>query len=197
MSFAALIAHFQTFTVLPIEIDDVRAWVEERCDADRIQVHFTSLNPAKLKGFVHRERRRNGVYGPLEDVAEIHVSQALDLSWRRLVVCKEMTHLHDGQTAQVKTPEAFHRLCSDLIAAPMKNGKPHSYSMPGIADILALVSALAILCPLPIVRAFRHEIQENRMTEEEAASAFAIPEEIINLVLAPEFEAIVKSHMSG
>jgi hypothetical protein len=195
MALATLLRHIQTFTHLPIEIGDVRAWVEERCTADRIAVYFTNLNPSILRGFIRRDRRRNSVYGDLEDIAEIHVSRHLEMPWRRLVACKEMIHLHDGKSAQVKTPEAFDRLVDDMVAHPYADGAPRSYSPPAIADILALWSALGVLCPLPLIGAFRREIREERMTSEDVANYLAVPTELMKWVLSPEFEDWVRQQM--
>jgi hypothetical protein len=196
MSLSKLLRHFENYTQLPIEISDVRAWVEERCPADRVAVYFTNMNPAILRGFVRRDRRRMGAYSGLLDIAEIHVSVHMDMAWRRLVACKEMIHLHDSVSVQVKTPEAFERLFADILANPYSpDGSPRIYSAPAVADILALWAALAVLCPLPMIIAFRRAVGEDRMTLEEVAEAFGIPPETVGWVLSLDFDNWVRHQM--
>jgi hypothetical protein len=191
MSFRKLVEHFQSFANLPIEVDDVRDWIQNHCREDQIVLYLTGMDPVSLRGWIVRYRQRPAVYAPLEDIAEIHISEGMPLPWQRLVACKEMIHLLDHTGVHVRTWDALDRLIQDVLGSRLNPGQAATMSLPGMIDNLALVKALFVLCPLDIIKTLRPAYAAGTVSTSAVAKIFEIPDDYVALIMDPAFDTLM------
>jgi hypothetical protein len=184
--FSRLIAHFSETTELPIEIQDIRAKIVELGIQDEIKFFEHDIDPGKLRGVYYQYTRRDGVYGDPVLCSLIVYSSRLSVDWQRVVCCKEMIHILDGQAERTKTPEEVHGLVDKLLG-------PLSTEDFGIADFmaakdrLALYQALMLLFPAAARREAVERLASGEVDIESIAKWACLPTVLTKVVMSDDW----------
>lgn len=192
---ADLIAAFEDRTVLPIDLNEVAAWLLERRLQDEIRFIPVDLDIGKIRGFLRRFRRANGGWDINPDeVSNIYYDRSQGAEWINIVCAKELLHILDA--ALCATKEQYEKLTRSL-ALP----KELKYLLedPGFAivDKAGDLPASALLLP-KAARELLLPAYEAKIIDDEAIAELAmIPERHVRAVMSPEWPAVYEIIMSN
>ena len=190
MTLAKLIGAFESFTILPIEIPDVREQLVSFGFQDCIVFMEGDFDPSQLRGVFYQFTHRLGVYGETERCTLILYSAHLSPEWKRVVCCKELIHVLDGIAARTNTPDEVTALVEKLLG-PLSNEDFGLADFQASKDKLALYQALAVLFPDDA----RAEIlqMEPRPSHAEVAEWVCLPRQLVALVLSEAWPEMVQA----
>lgn len=119
-----LIYFFSTFSILPVEIEDIRDHLVEHGISHRIRLLPFDCDPKHLIGmFAHYGYKTP--YGDEVIYCDISYCSRLPIEWQRLVCCKEMVHILDEPTLRTKSKEDLKHLIKRLVPEIVqKRAKP-------------------------------------------------------------------------
>ncbi len=107
-----------------------------------------------------------------------------DLNWceRRFVWCKELMHIFDTEDGQVKTPEQYRGLLTEIEMRPI--GPSESYLSENTAKWMALL----ILCPKEQRDRMMAEKKEKGLTDYDVALSFRIPQGVVSSLFSRYYD---------
>jgi hypothetical protein len=184
--FSRLVEYFSETTELPIEIPDIRTKIVEFGIQDEIIFFPQDMDPGKLRGVYYQYTTRNAVYGDAILCSLIVYSSRLSIEWQRVVCCKELIHILDGQAERTKTPEEVLGLVDKLLG-------PLSTEDFGIADFmaakdrLALYQALALLFPAAARREAVQRLASGEDDIESIAEWACLPIALARVVMSDDW----------
>lgn len=182
-----LYEHFSCHTVLPIVIDDVIDYLRMQRVVDCIRlIGVSSMDPRYLRGFCRRYWKFPQAGQPAS-FADIYYSTVLSPEWRRVVICKELTHTTNTQASSAQT-----RAQVDTLIRGVVNKTPAPLAALHQIDAIGLLHGLCILFPRDAAVDLR-QMHANGKTHEDLACLTAVPSELIPVLLSPEWETVVES----
>ena len=173
----------------PIDVNDVLAYILAggvECDVEFVEVE---LNTDVLLGYIRTFDRHNAVYGDPIQCANIYHAKDMGLDWKRLVCCKELIHLLDGDDQRATTSEQIH-FNAERIGLPLEL---QDFSADGSitnSDRIAEFYALGILFPLEARAALLEPYQAGRISIEDIARLYDIPKRKAAIVMTLQWSAI-------
>jgi len=177
---------FATFTKLPIRIDTVVEQLRSMGVVVDIRYFEVDTDPS-LVGGICRVYRSKPCYSVDEHArAEIIYSGRLPEDWRRVVVCKELLHLIDGDEEMARTREQVDQLIEEIVI-PQSLAK----SLPTRSDKSGLLNALKILLPRDALVDLAKLHHEKRISVHDVATLAKIPEPFAAFALTPLWRRIV------
>src|SRR5258708_4870279 len=121
-----LIEFFSTFTVSPIDPDDIKDQIISYGIKDEINFVGVNLDTRVLRGALMHYSMKTGVYSDPILCADVFYDLTLERKWRRVICCKELLHLLDHSVSRTATREACEKLIDDLASIVNKGGYQYS-----------------------------------------------------------------------
>lgn len=180
---------FATRREVPIEIPEVCDEIVRLGIRDKIIICREPMNPAQCKGLYYRWEEHKAVYGDPEQVSLIVYTSEVDVSWQRVICCKELIHILDSPAELVRTDDEVDALLEKLVG-PLSNDNFGFADFVASKDRLALYQSLPILFPAAARVDALNLIAQNRATVHSLASQLSLPEGFVRLVLSPDWPKI-------
>jgi hypothetical protein len=115
------------------------------------------------------------------------LAKPLNKCWERFVNVKEAMHLMDEDAEKTDSFEKFEELLNDWCTLP-----DMGIHAPGISDMVAMVMALACLCPEATRLEFKAELDAKHTDHFGIAVRLKIPEYHVPLLFSPHYLTLVK-----
>ncbi|KZY95083.1 MAG: hypothetical protein CL950_13330 [Erythrobacter sp.] len=203
MLIAALIQHFDAYTELHVDVNNVRDKLVELGVEDEITFHFPKMEPGRIRGLLDRWERPSGVYSADPTlVADIIIAADMGEEteyWQRLVAVKELLHLADCADLSAESAEAVNVLFRNFALPPeLRYGKKplttntNSY----LNDETRFYLALAVLVPLGCRVPLRQLYKAERLRAAEIADLAKIPERFIPEVMGDHFDLVIENFLA-
>jgi hypothetical protein len=177
-----LIEHFSTYTVVPIDPDEVRDKIISFGVKDEIEFVGVNLDTRIIYGAYHQYIRRSGVYTDPLVCADIYYDLSLTRDWRRLVCCKELLHLlnhSSSKTASLPECEALLGHLSEPNLLPFSEEKLQAYN-----DTTMMLYAIAILFPWDAREVLKEDWNADPTRIDEIVRRIDLPPSVVRLVLS-------------
>jgi hypothetical protein len=180
---------FACYTNLPIRLDWVVAHIKDLGAADEIQIVPAKIDSQILLG-MHRFYKNTDPDGSSKRILQVYYSDELeaDQPLKRLVCCKELLHVFDGDPHTAQTEKAVSSLL-DQIVVPPSSGMAASTK----SDNNGMLFALMVLLPRDALDVIIPAYQANKLNVEDLAQLAGIPENYARLGLSPIWKDIVES----
>lgn len=181
MRASELIKSFSQSYKLPVEIDDVIRFMQEKLGiTDEIYPFWDiELDVGTLQGYCHREEIPTG-RGSVYHMTTIGYAKS-GHEMERLVACKELLHILDPHACRVSTGDAVYALISKIalradLIEPFSQ-KDHD------SDRVAALEALAILFPLAARNELMKYYKSGELSLAKIAELTELPESYVAYVL--------------
>jgi hypothetical protein len=178
-----LIDHFSSFTVLPVDPDDVRDQIISYGIKDEIEFVGVTLDTRIIYGAFHQHIRRDGVYAEPVICADIYYDTSLTRDWRRLVCCKELLHILDHSVSKTASKMECENLVTHLadftLESPFSREKLQAWT-----DELMMFHAAAVLFPWDARESLYRDYCQDNTRLDEIIKAVDLPESVVRLVLS-------------
>jgi hypothetical protein len=194
-----LLAHFDSYELLHVDVNDVRDQLIDMGVQDEIRFHFVKMDAGKLRGIIYRYTKHATTYGNAVFCSEIAISDDMgdeDEAWKRLVAVKELLHVADCVKISAESVEAVNTLFDNFSLPPelrndLHNGPKNTKSY--LNDRIRIYVALAILIPEGCRIPLRELYNAAKISNREIADIAKIPERYIPVVMGPKFEESLKT----
>ncbi len=180
-----LIEFFSTFTVIPIDPDDVKAQIIEYGVKDEIYFVGVTLDERILRGSLIHYYKTPGVYSEPIICADIYYDRNQQRRWRRVICCKELLHILDHSVSRTATRESCEKLIDDFVA--IVNDGASAYSdekLHAWTDTLTLYYAVSVLFPAEVRDEIHPLFADGKLSISEIADKADLPEELVRLVMS-------------
>jgi hypothetical protein len=181
-----LVEHFSTYTVAPIDPDDVADQIRSYGVQDQISFIGVTLDTLVLRGAFYQYVRSPGVYANGEICVDIYYDVNQEPCWRRLVCCKELLHLLDNSSCKTSTIEDCQNLIDGLSSITSSTDLSPE-SLAAWADHMTVYYAISILFPWRMRELLFKEVQAGRTTTEQVAQLVDLPLSAVSLVLSDQW----------
>ena len=188
MSLRKLVRHFAGQASPPILLDDIRDWFINNGHVDHLWF-IESPNFSGLVGQYTLQSLQPAPYASQETLADVYYATHLDLKWRRVVCCKELLHIFDGEEQRTFLPEHV----EGLTAALVSHGTPEDLIHQIAVEYANFFNALAVLVPLHLLEAFEAKHSSSAAAIQAMSDEFQIPVELVPLVLVPQNKVFARS----
>jgi hypothetical protein len=185
-----LIEFFSTFTVVPIDPDEVRDQIVGYGVKDEINFIGVNLEERILRGALLHYTRPTGVYADPTVCADIYYDNNQNRRWRRVICCKELLHLLDHAGTRTATQKDCEKLIEDFVA--IVKAKPPQYSAEQFhawSDTLMLYYAIAVLFPIEVRSELFEPFSAGAVSLSQIAEKVDLPEDLVVLVMNPAWPA--------
>ena len=202
MSLSKLIDFFSTFSLLPVEINDVRDQIVELGVQDRIIIRPVDIDPLELMGLYYQYKSKKAPYES-ELCSLVLYSSRLPRDWQRVVCCKEMIHIMDAAAFRTSTEDRLFGLVDRLtrdgsIIDFMKSlgsqfTSPSGFTrtdLEAFKDIAALFQAVAVLTPQEVVEELQPAYRQGLISAQTIATQAQIPIEIVPRIMADDWPEV-------
>lgn len=181
MSYTALVKAFSKIEELPVPVDAVLKWIQERTDHKDVRLHPVSRRSKAFRGAFRRiGLPKGGMYSHDFDlICQVLYGQDLPPDWKRLVIVKEALHVFDPDGHHVNTPEGVRKLIQQVITPELK-APPFA---PAVDDFLGPYRAMAVLLPRAARRKLRAAYEAGTRTSSEIASYAQLPDYYVEIWL--------------
>ncbi|MGA8169563.1 MAG: hypothetical protein WB816_01805 [Methylocystis sp.] len=187
-----IIAEFSEVSELPIEITEVRQAILRNGVQDRIVFcPDEAMDQTKLIGAYYQYTRRDGLYGDTELVSIIVFCSKLEVSWQRMICCKEMVHILDDDAEKTDTLEELDGLLTRLLG-PLSTGDFNIFDIMATKDRLALYQAIPLLFPMTARNNAVEKLKRGECSVADIAEAAVMPKQLIEIALRDEWPRLLR-----
>jgi hypothetical protein len=185
-----LLAHFDDYTTLPIDVNDVRERLIEMGVQDEILFHFVKMDSRKIRGILHRYIKHARPYAEPTFCSDICIAEDQGEesdAWQRLVAVKEMLHISDCENLTAASEDAVDNLFVAFALPPDVRDPEITDKRSVLNDRMRTYIALAILIP----RACRDHLRQlypQKLSDLDVALMAMVPERYIPLIMDHNFE---------
>ena len=196
-----LIEHFDSYTTLPVDVNDVRDQLIERGVQDEIEFHFVSMDVSKIRGILRRYTKHSAPYSDPKFHSDILIARDMgeeDEAWKRLVAVKEILHISDSDKLSAQSAVAVDHLFQNFSLPPeirtvnIANGQT---KQSFFNDHITIYFAMAILIPQKCRKALRKLHTDQIYSPREIASIAKIPLRYIPLILGSDFDRAIAAFL--
>ena len=183
-----LIKEFDDRTVLPVDVNDVVAFLRKHGVQDEIEFLGVDLDADILLGQIKRFTYRKVAYGEPIFAANIYYDRNGSNAWRRMVCCKELLHMTDPEMSRAKTRQEIQRQAEKMGLPPgMQDAlkEPPSVNF----DRLAEYQATAVLFPWAARSALIEAYKAEKLTLDDVARMADLPRRQASFVMSELWEA--------
>ena len=189
------------FFCVPYKLDDLVDAFHAKTAVDEIE--FIEITAENINGghpvlaWIDTYDRSPAPYAPPITTAQIHYVSELDVKFKRVIICKELSHLlwHDPRV-QVENSGQLLELAEALTlptaSTEMLAGHPQLMS-----EKMAMLIALDLLCPFSFREALLENYQNGHLSNSEISDDFLIPETYIALLFDRQTHEVFKSLRSA
>jgi hypothetical protein len=189
MIISELIEQFSKRTELPVDVNDVLACLKHGGIEGKIEFIGVEFKTEILQGQIRTFYGHNVAYGDPVLYVNIYYDRHADLSWQRMVCCKELIHLIDPAFAHTATPEQIREL-AEKIGLPPEMQDPASDTLATNIDRIAEFRATAILFPWASRELLMPLYKSGEMSIEDIARLADIPRRYAGLVMSAGWEKV-------
>lgn len=189
MQAVELIKAFEGRTQLPVDVNDILAYLRENGNDDDIEFIGADLNPDILQGAIKILHARDSLYGEPRRMVNIYYHRGHSKDWQRMICAKELFHLLDPDWALTGDPAAIDKLASE-IGLPPEMQNPLEDGMETNIDRLAEWRAAAILLPMAARDVLKPFYDNGPLTLADIARQADIPSKYAGLVMHDSWGAI-------
>ncbi|UZW54029.1 hypothetical protein NUH86_10830 [Sphingobium sp. JS3065] len=190
MTTAKLIEHFAQETHLPVDVNAVLQKIRQLGhDEDDIEFVGVDINADIMLGEIKMFYVRPGPYADPIRHANIYYCQSLDLSWQRMICCKELTHLMDPPHTRTTNVADIEKL-AEKIGLPPEMQDPVTDGPETNRDRLAEWRAAAILLPLAARGALLDAYKSGKVSVADIARLADIPSKYAAFVMSDSWPKI-------
>ncbi|GAM01953.1 hypothetical protein [Sphingomonas parapaucimobilis] len=192
-----LLDHFDTYTVLHIDVNAVRDQLVDMGVSDEIRFHFVNMDKEKIRGFLYRYARHDVPYGEPILCADIVIAVDMgdeDEAWKRLVAVKELLHITDSPSLSAESERAVDNLYDRFSVPPeLRRHSPLEVGNRSfLNDEVRIYAALAVLVPAGCRELLRQLKAEDKLEEWEIAQIAKVPARYIPILLNEGFDAFIR-----
>jgi hypothetical protein len=187
-----LIDFFSSFTVLPIDPDDVADQIKSYGIKDEIEFVWVSLDVLIIRGALHHHISRPGLYADPVVCADIYIDKDQPSDWRRLVAIKELLHLFDHSKNQTATAFDCEKLIDGLASIRSAKSFLDVKALQAWADYLMLYYAISVAFPEAVRELFYDDYKAGHISVADVRHRIDLPEEVIRLVMSDTWPPILK-----
>jgi hypothetical protein len=186
-SLLKLINEFSAREILPVEVDDIVAYLRARGIKDEIYFFDADIDTDVLKGtIVHWEYQAEGwTY----KVADIYTARTLTPEEKRMVQAKELLHILDHRVDRANTLEEVEILIKQMALPPSeidwKTDSDHTRS-----DRSGILYALPVLFPMAVRDLFLPKLKEDKIDIDFIADIVALPKSAVGFVMSDLWAAV-------
>jgi hypothetical protein len=192
MSIKKLIDFFSTFSIFPVELNDVRDQiVEEYKVSDEIEFLTVDVDMAALRGLHYRYQKKDAV-GKIATHSLIIVNKNLPIEEQRVVGCKEMIHILDEKMFRTSTPDAVALLASRLLTTPVA-ADFGAADLAVIKDQWAEYQALAVLFPEEARDELTTLYNAGKISLAEVSSRLVLPQDKVAFVMTTDWPKLLEA----
>lgn len=193
-----LLDHFDTYTVLHIDVNAVRDQLVDMGVSDEIRFHFVKMDKEKIRGFLYRYARHDVPYGEPVLCADIVIAVDMgeeDEAWKRLVAVKELLHITDSPSLCAESEGAVDNLYDRFSVPPelRRNSPLEVGNRSFLNDEVRIYAALAVLVPAGCRELLRKLAAEDKLEEWEIAEIAKIPARYIPIILNKGFDEFIRN----
>lgn len=195
-----LFDHFDSYTNLHIDVNDVRDQLLSMGVQDEIKFHFVKMDSGKIRGLLNRHVKHSVPYSQPTFCSDIIISGEMadeNEVWSRLVAVKELIHITDCEKLNAESEEAVNNLFQQFSLPPelRDSGKDGEIKESFLNDRVRIYCALAILVPKSCREALR-PFYPNRLSDREIAEIAKIPVRYVPTVLDESFEDLISTFLA-
>ena len=192
-----LIEFFSSFTVVPIDPDEVRDQIVGYGVKDEIRFIGVDLNERIILGALHHYTKSPGVYAEPIVCADIYHDRSQDRRWRRVICVKELMHLLDRSPSLTATQAQCEKLLHDLTIVAVTSSSFSIDAFTAWHDHLMLYCAVMVLFPIDARNILFPSYSSGLLSIEKIANEVDLPETLVRLVMSDGwprlYETIVHS----
>ncbi len=194
-----LLDHFDCYTRLHIDVNDVRDQLIDMGVQDEIRFHLVKMDAARIRGIVYRYIKHAAAYGNPIFCSEIIIANDMgeeDEYWKRLVAVKELLHVADCVNLRAESQDAVNVLFKNFSLPPELRGALHSgvkNTRSYMNDRLRIYLALAILIPESCRDPLRQMYAAGKLSSREIADLARIPVRYVPVVMRDSFEESIET----
>jgi hypothetical protein len=174
---------FSAYTKLPVNLDDVAAFVIERTHFVDVEAYPCPFTTEKLLGLCWQfvDKPHNSINHHRR--AWVLYSDKLAPDMTRMVVCKEILHLLDSKHEQAAAPEQVSRLIEEIV-------QPFEIkaALQTRSDQLGMLLALAVLMPAGAIDEFRPHIENGSLSYDTLSKLAGVPEHFVRSAFSPQWQ---------
>lgn len=186
MPLKKILGFFSKVETVPVELDDVVAQLRHNGVEAEVYYFPADIDPNILRGQLnHWEYPDND--GGLHSCVDIEYSKHLDEDWQRIVVCKELLHILDGDAERTDTPEKIKHLI-DRIVLPPDLREPEKDGLAVLTDRIVLYIAVAILFPLATRELLKPKFDDGTISLHDISRLLCLPLRFVVLVMNDAWE---------
>ncbi len=180
-SLLKLINEFSAREIVPIEVDDIIAYLRAWGIKDEIYFFDADIDTDVLRGtIVHWEYQAKGwTY----KVADIYTARTLSPEEKRLVQAKELLHILDHRIDRVNTPEEVEALIENM-ALPLSEIDWKTDGGHARSDHRTVLYALPVLFPMAARGLFLPKLKENKIDISFIAELVALSKSVVAFVMS-------------
>jgi hypothetical protein len=192
-----LLNHFDAYTTLHIDVNDVRDQLLELGVQDEIKFHFVKMDHSKIRGLLHRYTKTVVPYGEPIFCSDILIPIEMgeeEESWQRLVAVKELLHITDSSELSAQSEEAVNNLFEQFSLPPELRepvGTTALLKKSFLNDRVRIYAALAVLIPVGCRELLRPLFKEKLLSAREIAEIAKVPMRYIPIVMDNDFEEFI------
>ena len=188
-----LIDFFSSFTVLPVDPDDVRDQILTYGIKDNIAFVGVHLDARVIYGAFHQYIDRTSVYGDPVINVDIYWDRSLTRDWKRLVCCKELLHLLDHSVSKAATKLECENLLRHLADPELLNAPFSEDKLQAWNDELMLFYAMAVLVPWDARESLYADYCEDNSRLGEIAKRIDLPESVVKIILSERWPPLYQT----
>jgi hypothetical protein len=196
-----LFDYFDCYSVLHIDVNDVRDQLVSMGVQDEIKFHFVKIDSSKIRGLLHRYTKHSAPYSEPILCSDIIISGQMageEEAWSRLVAVKELLHIADCANVTAQSEEAVNNLFEQFSLPPElrdSNSERKEVGASFLNDRVRIYCALAILIPKTCREALRL-LYPHRLSEREIAEIAKVPLRYIPGVIDESFESLIETFLT-
>lgn len=197
-----LLEHFDCYTRLHIDVNDVRDHLVKMGVQDEIRFHFVKMDAAKIRGIIYQYSKHAAVYGDAVLCSEIVIANDMgseDEYWKRLVAVKELLHVMDCPKISAESEDSVGIIFENFSLPPelrndLYNGAKNTKSY--MNDRMRIYLALAVLIPLGCREPLRELYETKKLNDQEIADITKIPKRYVSVVMGSKFEDSIAAFLA-
>lgn len=188
-----VIEHFSCYTILPIQINDVREFIRDKGIVDQICFHKMDSDPEVLRGLLYQTRDTPPYFHGERVMAHVAYSGNMSIEYQRLVACKELLHILDNGNYTAATLQGVSSLITE-ISLPREAQQDWAQLQRATAsDHLGVLNALAVLFPRDAISEIRPAYDRGDIGIEEIMTLTQVPEPYVVFAMTDEWMALVEN----
>jgi hypothetical protein len=181
MSVLKLINEFAKREIVPVEVDEVVAYIRALGIVDEIYFWDADFNTRFVKGTLHLWEYP--MEGWTNRVADVYTAKSDTVEERRLAQTKELLHILDQRIDRVNTPEDVAGLIGKIVL-PANLMDAATDGDHALSDRIAILHAVAVLFPITARDMLLPMFRDKKITVGEIAKLVALPEPYVTFAMS-------------